>query len=299
MRVLVLGGTGYVGQNVIPRLLNQGCDVRCLLRAQPQVQVDGIEWVRGDATDLSAVESAVAGCDVILYLIHSMHSKTSSFEKLDKLIAENVARAARHAQVKHIVYLGGLGKKQIAQTPHLRSRHEVAEILRTSNSVVTELRAAVIIGAGSASFEMIRSLVSHLPIMICPRWVKTKTQPIAIDDVVEYLARSVALNSGYNQTIDIGGPDVLSYKSMMTTVAEQMRLRRAIITVPILTPWLSSHWVGLVTEVAAPLARAIIESVRSETVCENDLALKLFDFTPIGFRESVAKALVNHSVQNR
>lgn len=297
MRVLVLGGTGYVGRNVIPRLLDQGYEVRCLVRTQPRVQFDGVEWQIGDATDPDAVETAAVGCDVILYLIHSMHSKSSNFETLDKLIAKNVARAARYAQVKQIVYLGGLGSKQVAQTPHLRSRHEVADILRTSNSVVTEFRAAVIIGAGSASFEMIRSLVWHLPIMICPRWVETKTQPIAIDDVIEYLSRSIALNSGTNQTIDIGGPDVLSYKSMMTSVAEQLRLRRVIITVPILTPWLSSHWVGLVTEVAAPLARAIIESVRSETVCENDHALKLFDFTPIDFHAAVAKALVGRPVR--
>jgi uncharacterized protein YbjT (DUF2867 family) len=156
---------------------------------------------------------------------------------------------------------------------------------------VTELRAAVIIGAGSASFEMIKYLVARLPIMICPKWVNIKTQPIAIHDVLEYITRSLDIPDGLGHTIDIGGTDVLSYRDMMLTVARQMNYRRLIIPVPVLTPWLSSHWVNLVTTVSAPLARALIESVRSETVCENDTALRLFDIKPIGFEEAVARAL--------
>lgn len=291
MKILVLGATGYVGSNLIPRLVSEGHQIRCLVRDPSKMPADSIEIVLGDASDTSVIESAVAGCDRIVYLIHSMGSHSTSFEELDRIIATNVANAAGNRSIEQIIYLGGLGSKELAQTPHLRSRHEVARILRTSGVPVTELRAAVIIGSGSASFEMIRYLVARLPVMICPKWVNRRTQPIAIDDVIEYLSRSLNMSGEKSQTIDIAGPDILSYKDMMLTVARLMGRRRLIIPVPVLTPWLSSHWVNLVTPVAAPLAMALIESVRSETVRENDLALRLFDFKPIGFEEAVKRAL--------
>lgn len=291
MKTLVLGATGYVGSNLVPRLLREGHRVRCLVRDPSKLQGLDVETVKGDASDTTTVASAVEGCDRIVYLIHSMSGGTAGFEELDRRIALNAAIAMEGSSVKQIVYLGGLGNRDVDQTPHLRSRHEVAEILRSSGVPVTELRAAVVIGAGSASFEMIKMLVARLPVMICPKWVNVKTQPIAVDDVLEYITRSLAMTETGSRTVDIGGSDVLSYREMMLAVARRMNHRRLIIPVPVLTPWLSSHWVNLVTTVSAPLARALIESVRSETVCEDDSALRLFDFTPIGFDEAVRRAL--------
>lgn len=291
MKVLILGSTGYVGSNLIPRLLNDGYQVRCLARDPKKIESDQVEIVTGDATDKSIIAKSMIGCDKIVYLIHSMSTSSSQFEDVDKHIAKNVADEAKNAGISQIIYLGGLGKKDVDQTPHLRSRHEVAKILRSSGIPVIELRAAVIIGNGSASFEMIRDLVKHLPVMICPKWVGVKTQPIAIDDVLEYISLILkkTVDSGY--ALDIGGADILSYRDMMLSVARNMGLRRLILPVPVLTPWLSSHWVNLVTSVSAPLARTLIESVRSETICENDRALKMFDFKPIGFDKAVKKAL--------
>jgi uncharacterized protein YbjT (DUF2867 family) len=291
MKTLVLGGSGYVGRNLIPRLLSSGYRVRCLARDLKRVASDNVEIIAGDATDPTKVVEAMKGCERVVHLIHSMTGRGDDFERLDARIAINVAEAARCEGVKQIVYLGGLGRKGPHQTPHLRSRHEVARLLRTTGVPVTELRAAVIIGRGSASFEMIRALAKRLPVLICPRWVRVKTQPIAIDDAVEYIVSSLTRPEVLDRTLDIGGPDVLSYREMMLTVARQMKLRRLIIPVPALTPWLSSHWVNLVTTVSAPLARALIESVRSETVCEDDTARAWFDFEPLDFEAAVARAL--------
>jgi uncharacterized protein YbjT (DUF2867 family) len=197
-------------------------------------------------------------------------------------------------------YISGLGNRQLDQTPHLRSRHQVARILSAGYVPVIELSAAAIIGSGSASFEMIKALVKWLPVMICPKWVNVNTQPIAIDDVLEYILSCLGICSSRSRSIDIGGPTILSYGEMMLTVARELRLRRVIVPVPVLTPWLSSHWVNLVTSVAAPLARALIESVRSETVCESDIALQMFDFRPVSFEEAVSRALAqNDSVSTQ
>jgi len=291
VKILVLGGTGYVGRKLIPCLLEEGHQVRCLARDPGKLISNDVEAMGGDAIDEAAMDLAVNGCDSIVYLIHTMGNHSANFEELDSRIASNVSAAANRHQVKQIVYLGGLGNRQLDQTPHLRSRHKVARVLQKSGVPVTELRAAVIIGSGSASFEMIKALVNRLPIMICPKWVNVRTQPIAIEDALAYIMRSLEMRPLQSQSIDIGGPTILSYREMMLVVAKQMQLRRTIIPVPVLTPWLSSHWVNLVTRVAAPLARALIESVRSETVCENDIALRMFDVKPLGFEEAVSKAL--------
>jgi len=291
MKILVLGSTGYVGSNLIPRLLREGYQVRCLVREPNKLKSDQVEVVVGDATDKTIVAKAVKGCDKIVYLIHSMNASLTQFENIDRRIAENVADEAKNDGIAQIIYLGGLGKKDINQTPHLRSRHEVGTILKSGGVPIVELRAAVIIGTGSASFEMIRALVTRLPVMICPKWVRVKTQPIAIDDVLNYIMRILGKPADSGYALDIGGADILSYRDMMVTVARHLGLRRLIIPVPVLTPWLSSHWVNWVTSVSAPLARALIESVKSETVCENDQALKMFDFKPIGFDEAVNRAL--------
>lgn len=291
MKIAVLGASGYVGSRLVPQLQAKGWHVRCLVRGLNKPTAEGAEIVVGDATDKKAISRVLDGVDRVVYLIHSMDQGADKFEKLDQRIAQNVADVAAQAQVGRIVYLGGLGKRDETQSAHLRSRHGVAELLRAGGTPVTELRAGVVVGAGSTSFEMIRFLVSRLPVMICPKWVNVKTQPIAVDDVLDYICESLVNPAALGETIDIGGPDILSYRDMMVTVAKHLGRRRLIIPVPVLTPQLSSHWVNLVTPIAAPLARALIESVRSETVCDNDRALRMFDIKPMSFDDAINDAL--------
>lgn len=292
--VLVLGATGYIGGRLIPLLLSSGHQVRCLVRSPRKLSGKSwhnVEVLAGDVLRPDTFGRAFERIDILIYLIHSMTGDERQFEHTDRMAAENVAQAARQFGVKRILYLGGLGKRNASQSPHLRSRHEVADILRRSGVPVTELRAGVIIGAGSASFEMIHHLVNRLPVMICPRWVKVKTQPIGIDDVLQYLAESVDNESTTGQIIDIGAPDILSYKEMMLGVARALKLKRWIFPVPVLTPRLSSYWMNLITPIPVALARSLIESLRSETVCENDRAKELFSFKPASFEETVRRAL--------
>lgn len=294
MKILVLGATGYIGGRLVPRLVEAGYDIRVLARNPAKAMArhwKGVEVVPGDVLHPEALLPACSGIDTIYYLIHSMIAGEEEFEEMDRIAAENVAEAATSAGVGRIVYLGGLGKKGSVTSTHLRSRHEVGDILRTGKAAVTELRAGIIIGAGSASFEMIHHLVNRLPSMICPRWVLARTQPIAITDVVRYLADCLTLPGTTGRTIDIGGPDVLTYREMMMTTARALGLRRYIVTVPFLTPRLSSYWVNLVTPIPSSLARALIEGVRNETVCEDTTGMDLFNFRPIGFEESIRRAL--------
>jgi uncharacterized protein YbjT (DUF2867 family) len=292
--VLVLGATGYIGGRLIPLLLSSGHRVRCLVRSPRKLtgkSWSNVEVLAGDVLRPDSFGQAFENIDILIYLIHSMTGGERQFEHTDRTAAENVAQAARRFGVKRILYLGGLGKRNASQSPHLRSRHEVADILRNSGVPVTELRAGVIIGAGSASFEMIHHLVNRLPVMICPRWVHVKTQPIGIDDVLHYLVESVGNENTTGQIIDIGSPDILSYKEMMLGVAKTLHLKRWIFPVPVLTPRLSSYWMNLITPIPVALARSLIESLRSETVCENNRAETLFSFKPASFEETVRRAL--------
>ncbi|PLX26509.1 MAG: DUF2867 domain-containing protein [Ignavibacteria bacterium] len=293
-QILLLGATGYVGGRLLPRLIEHGHDVRCLVRSPekiPEREAAAGEIIRGDVLQRETILPAMQGIDTVLYLVHSMSGGGSDFEKHDRIAAQNVAECARDAGVRRIIYLGGLGSRERMQTPHLRSRHEVGDILRGSGVPVTELRAAVIVGSGSASFEMIHHLINRLPVMITPRWVNVRTQPLAIADLLSYLVATVEKQETSGRVIDIGGPEVLSYREMMLTIARVLGLRRIVIPVPVLTPRLSSYWVNLVTPIPFSLARALIESVRSETVMENDSAAELFDITPMPFEEAVRRAL--------
>jgi uncharacterized protein YbjT (DUF2867 family)/uncharacterized protein YndB with AHSA1/START domain len=220
-----------------------------------------------------------------------MAAGEQEFEQRDRMAASNVAEVAKKSGVKRIIYLGGLGRRDVQQSAHLKSRHEVGDLLRGGGIPVTEFRAAVIVGSGSASFEMMHHLVNRLPVMICPRWVMVRTQPIAISDVLSYLVEAVEKAETVGRNIDIGGPEVLTYRAMMLTVAKVLGLKRLLIQVPVLTPRLSSYWVNLVTPIPTPLARALIESLRSETVCENTLASELFSIVPMGFEAAVRRAL--------
>jgi uncharacterized protein YbjT (DUF2867 family) len=220
-----------------------------------------------------------------------MSNPRGDFAELDRQAARHVGDAARRFGVDRLIYLGGLGYRHGVQSPHLRSRHEVGDVLRKSGVPVTEFRAAVIVGAGSLSFEMIHHLANRLPVMICPRWVITRTQPIAVEDVLTYLVAALASAESTGKVIDIGGPEILTYRDMMLRVARALGLKRWLIEVPVLTPRLSSYWVGLVTPVPVKPARALIEGLRHETICENDDAKTLFHIAPIGFDQAVKRAL--------
>ncbi|MBD3401662.1 DUF2867 domain-containing protein [candidate division GN15 bacterium] len=295
-RVLILGATGYVGRRLVSVLQARGHEVRCLVRDRRKTdgpQWEGVAVVEGDVLKPETLPPAMADIEVVYYLVHSMSAGERSFASLDREAATNAGTAARDAGVQRLIYLGGLGNKEDQESIHLQSRHEVADVLRESGVPVTEFRAAVVVGAGSTSFEMVHHLVNRLPVMICPRWLMTRTQPIALPDVLRYLSDCLDKPETVGRTIDIGGPAVLNYRDMMLTVAKVLQLRRLLIQVPVLTPKLSSYWVNFVTPIHAETARALIEGLRSDTVCENDDARMMFDFEPMDYEEAVRRALKN------
>ena len=278
MRVLVTGATGYVGGRLVPVLLQEGHVVRCFTRGANRLRDlpwrSQVDIAEGDVLDRGAVLDALADVDVAYYLVHALGTGRD-FEQSDRQAARIFAAAADDRGVGRIVYLGGLAPTGGELSPHLRSREEVGEIFLAADTPAAVLRAAVILGSGSASFEMLRYLTERLPAMVTPRWVHNRIQPIAIRDVVRYLAACASsLRADVNRTFDIGGPDVLTYVSMMQRYAALAGLRRRIIVpVPVLSPSLSSHWVGLVTPVPKAIARPLVESLRHEVVCrEHDIA---------------------------
>lgn len=296
---LVTGATGYIGSRLVPELLAAGHRVRCMTRnanrLRDQAWAGEVEIVQADVLDEPAVQSALDGIDVAYYLIHSMGS-ASNFASHDADGARIFARAAGAAGVSRVVYLGGIvpaGSQSLS--PHLRSRHEVGDILMNGAAPATVLQAAMIVGSGSASFEMLRYLTERLPVMVTPRWVKTRVQPIAVTDVLRYLVGSATINGTVSRRFDIGGPDVMSYSDMMHSYARVAGLRnRFILKLPLLSPRLSSLWVGLVTPVPAGLARPLVESLRNEVVCtEHDIAAHVPDppYGLISLHRGIALAL--------
>ncbi|MEV5792425.1 SDR family oxidoreductase [Streptomyces sp. NPDC052192] len=301
LRCLVTGATGYIGGRLVPELLAEGHQVRCLARSPDKLRdypwAGEAEVVRGDVTDAESVGDAMREIDVAYYLVHALGSG-HDFEETDRRAARIFGEQAKAAGVRRIVYLGGLtpvGVPEEELSPHLRSRAEVGRILLNSGVPTTVLRAAVIIGSGSVSFEMLRYLTERLPVMVTPSWVSTRIQPMGVRDVLRTLVGSATMPAEVNRAFDIGGPDVLTYLEMMRRYATIARLpRRLIFPVPVLTPRLSSHWVGLVTPVPASIAKPLTESLRHEVVChEHDIARYVPDppGRPIGFDASVALAL--------
>ena len=277
--LLVTGATGYVGGRLVSLLLDKGYRVRCLARTPRKLEdrawADRVEIVQGDAEDLESVRNAMRGCDGAYYLIHSMRS-SRDFREHDHSLARTFADAATAEGVRRVVYLGGLGETGADLSPHLASRRDVEEVLRTSSAQVTVLRAAIILGSGSASFEILRYLVERLPVMVTPRWVDTECQPVAIRTVLHYLTATLTTPETAGQTLDIGGLDAMPYKDLMRTMAEELGLpRRLIIPVPVLTPKLSSLWIGLVTPVSPRIARPLAEGLRNRVVCRDDRARTL------------------------
>ncbi|OKK01136.1 SDR family oxidoreductase [Amycolatopsis sp. CB00013] len=272
MRCVVLGATGYVGGRLVPQLLEAGHEVRVVARSPEKVAEepwrDRVEVERGDVTDPASIETALTGCEVVYYLVHSLARK--DFVDVDREGAKTVAEAAKTAGARRLVYLGGIVPDDEELSPHLASRAEVGRVLLDSGVPAIVLQAAVIIGSGSASFEMLRYLTERLPAMVTPRWVRNRIQPIAIRDVLHYLVHAAELPSEVNGAFDIGGPDVLTYLDMMRRYAVVAGLpRRAVVPVPVLTPWLSAQWVNLVTPVPKAIAVPLIESLVHEVVCHD------------------------------
>src|ERR1700729_475790 len=299
VKCLVTGASGYIGGRLVPELLAAGNGVRCM--ARDPGKLDGRPWsgdvevAVADVMDPAAVRGALDGVEVAYYLIHSLGAGPS-FERRDRDAAGIFAAAAASAGVKRIVYLGGILSGPVdGLSPHLRSRGEVGDILQSSGVPTAVLQAAVIIGSGSASFEMLRYLTERLPVMVTPRWVRTRIQPIAVTDVLRYLVGCAELTGEVSRRFDIGGPDVVSYADMMHSYARVAGLRqRVIVQVPLLTPRLSSLWVGLVTPVPSGLARPLVESLRNEVVCgEHDIASHVPDPPegPVPLDRAIALAL--------
>ncbi|MCL4203783.1 MAG: DUF2867 domain-containing protein [Pirellulaceae bacterium] len=294
-RILLTGASGYVGGRLLPLLEQRGDAVRCLSRKPKNLLsrvAPGTEVVRGDVLDRASLDAAMAGVDTAYYFVHSMGT-LKDFEEQDRTAAIHFADAARQAGVRRIVYLGGLGESDARLSKHLRSRHETGELLRRSGAQVIEFRASIVIGSGSLSFELIRALVQRLPVMICPRWVGVMTQPIAVEDLLGYLTEALELPAGESVIYEIGGPDQVSYGDIMHEYARQRGLRRWMIPVPVLTPYLSSLWLGLVTPIHARIGRKLVGSLRNPTLVTDRAALQVFSVQPRGLRESIARALVN------
>jgi uncharacterized protein YbjT (DUF2867 family) len=291
--VLVTGVTGYVGGRLWRTLEEQRYPLRLMARRPERLRgraAPSTEIVSGDVLDPASLASALAGIDTAIYLIHSM-SAGARFAEMDRAGARNFGDAARRAGLRRIVYLGGLGSAGVRLSTHLRSRQEVGEILRASGTPVIELRASIVLGSGSLSFEMIRALVERLPLMVTPRWVSVKAQPIAINDLLAYLVAAVDLPVEGNAVFAVGGADRVSFGDIMREYARQRGLRRVMIPVPLLTPRLSSLWLGLVTPLYARVGRLLIDGLRSPTVVEDDRALRAFRVRPVGLREAIALAL--------
>lgn len=295
-RILVTGATGYVGGRLWRRLEADGRRVRCMARRSAGLASrvgSATEVVEGDVLEPDTLGPALEGVETAYYLVHSMGSRRD-FEAQDRAAAKNLGQAARRAEVRRIVYLGGLGHDEDL-SPHLRSRHEVGELLRQSGVPVLEFRASIVLGSGSLSFEMIRSLVERLPVMITPRWVQVEAQPIAIDDLLDYLVAVLDMPLEESRVFEIGGADRVSYGDLMREYARQRGLRRAMIRVPFLTPRLSSLWLGLVTPLYARVGRKLIGSIKHPTVVRDPAALRVFPVKPCGMREAIALAIRNEN----
>jgi uncharacterized protein YbjT (DUF2867 family) len=288
MRVLVTGASGFVGSRLCPELEKEGHDVAAMTRNPDGYRGAG-EPVRGDVHDADSIAAALRGCDAAYYLVHSLSEP--DFERRDAEAARTFAAAAADAGLTRIVYLGGLGDEADELSAHLRSRREVEELLGSTGVPVTALRAGIIVGHGGISWEMTRQLVEHLPAMITPRWVHTRTQPIAVADVVRYLVGVLEVPEAAGRGLDVGGPDVLEYLEMMRRVATIEGRTMLVVPVPLLTPQLSSRWLSLVTNVDVQTGRSLIDSMSNEVIVRDDSIRRLIPFEPMDYDSAVLQAL--------
>ena len=292
-KILITGATGYVGRRLLKRLETSEYGIRCMAREPSRLSgrvSKNVEIVEGDISQIETLKTAFDGIDTAFFLIHALASK-GDFENTEVQGAENFVSLARSAGVQRIIYLGGLGSEGDEHSAHMRSRHAVGDILRNSGIPTIELQASIIIGSGSLSFELIRSLVNRLPVMLLPRWVRVKAQPIFIDDVLSYLVQSINLPISSSKVYEIGGEKQLSYLELMKTYGAIAQLKRVYINVPFLTPWLSSLWLNLVTPLFAQVGRKLIDSISIPSIVENLQAKQDFDIQPIGIKEAIQIAL--------
>jgi uncharacterized protein YbjT (DUF2867 family) len=299
---LVTGCTGYIGGRLVPRLLEMGYRVRCLVRDLARLQgrpwQSAVEIVVGDVLQPDSLAPAMQGVFAAYYLVHSL-AGGSDFQQRDLTAAHNFGTAARAANIERIIFLGGLAEAAPGLSEHLRSRQQTGDALRAAGVPVTEFRAGVIVGSGSLSFEMIRYLTERVPAMICPRWVYTRTQPIGIREVLEYLVTALAVPESSGCLVEIGGAEVVTYGEMMMIYAKVRGLKRWMVPVPVLTPRLSSYWVNLVTPIPAAIARPLIEGLRNESIVHDPSAQQLFpNIKPAGYRITVERALARLEASN-
>jgi uncharacterized protein YbjT (DUF2867 family) len=295
MKILLTGATGYIGKRLLPALVEQGHEIICCVRdkkrfpsdgiyRQPNITLFEVDFLK-DTPDAGAIKDI----DAAYYLIHSMSSNVTNFEKLEELSAHNFTRLVEQTLAKQIIYLGGItNEKELSK--HLASRKRVDEILNQSTVPLTSLKAAIIVGSGSASFEIIRDLVEKLPFMVTPKWLNTRIQPIAIRNVLEYLTGVLLRKETYQQSYDIGGPDILSYKEMLLQFAEVRGLKRYILTVPVMTPRISSYWLYFVTSTSYKLATNLVNSMKVEVVAKDNVLEKMLHIKPISYKEAVQLA---------
>lgn len=292
-KILLTGASGYIGRELLQDKRFRAYHIRCLVRDPRRMIIkttEKLEVVAGDVFDPSTLSAAMNGIDIAFYFIHSMDI-SGKFESRDRVAAQNFAAAAKNAGVKKIIYLGGLGDSSTDLSPHLRSRHEVGEILRQSGVTTIEFRASIVLGSGSLSFELFSSLVERLPAMITPRWIKVHSQPISIEDLLTYLLQAVELELNESQIFEIGGADQITYRELMNLYARHRNLRRVMIPVPFLTPRLSGLWLGLVTPVNAQVGQNLVNSIFHPTVVRDHSAEKYFHIQPITSELAIAQAL--------
>jgi uncharacterized protein YbjT (DUF2867 family) len=306
-RIAVTGATGYIGGRLVPRLLDAGYAVRCLVRSPRKLQDRAwsrdrnVQVAQADLSDAQSLTESLTGCDAAFFLVHSMNSASAEYAKRDLQLATAFARASKRAGVRRIIYLGGLGETGAGLSEHLTSRRQVEKALASTGVPVTVLRAAMIIGSGSASFEILRYLVERLPVMVTPKWVRTPCQPIAVRNVIGYLVGVLSSPETAGRTFDIGGPEVLSYLQIMRIMAEELGLRkRLVVPVPVLTPRLSSYWIHLVTPLGHNIAKPLAEGLRNPVVCREDHITHILPQKLLTVRESVAAArgkIAEHAVE--
>ncbi|WP_396171660.1 SDR family oxidoreductase [Flavobacterium sp.] len=296
MKVLLTGATGYIGKRLLPILVEQGHEVVCCVRDKnrfyaPKQLLNSIKIIEVDFLKEETLTEIPEDIDAAYYLIHSMSSSALNYSELERVSAENFVQRLNQTQAKQVIYLSGIVNDS-SLSKHLSSRKKVEDVLNTGHFASTTLRAGIIVGSGSASFEIIRDLIQKLPIMITPRWLDTKCQPIAISDVLEFLSKSLLNPLTYDQNFDIGGPDILTYKEMLLGFAKAKKLKRWIYTIPIMTPKLSSYWLYFVTSTSYKLATALVSSMKVEVICKDNRINELLEVKPMTYELALSKALI-------
>jgi uncharacterized protein YbjT (DUF2867 family) len=296
VRVLVTGATGFVGRRLVPALVGEGHDVRAMTRRPEEYRGEGVP-VAGDVADAGSLRSALAGCDAAYYLVHSLGE--ADFEHKDAQAARSFAAAAADAGLARIVYLGGLGRDDEGLSPHLRSRRQVEQLLGGAGIPVTVLRAGIVVGHGGVSWEITRQLVAHLPAMVTPRWVHTRTQPIGVADVVRYLVGVLEAPEAEGRVFEVGGPEVLTYLDMLRRLAMIQDRHLIVVPVPLLSPRLSSRWLALVTDIDVATGKTLVDSMTNEVVVTDDAIRAVVPFEPMDYDEMVMRALIERARERR